>query len=56
MGEIHRGEDLRLRCEIAIKVPPELVASSTGRLAWIARQARWVAACAWSDHHAKADV
>jgi serine/threonine protein kinase/tetratricopeptide (TPR) repeat protein len=43
MGEVYRAKDLRLGREVAIKVLPEAVASSTERLVRFEREARTVA-------------
>jgi eukaryotic-like serine/threonine-protein kinase len=44
MGEVYRAKDLRLRREVAVKVLPENLASSSDRLARFEREARAVAA------------
>ncbi|MGE5177949.1 MAG: protein kinase domain-containing protein [Bacteroidota bacterium] len=43
MGEVYRAKDLRLGRDVAMKVLPERLASSPGRLARLEREARTVA-------------
>ena len=44
MGEVYRARDLRLKRDVAIKVPPDTVATDAERLARFQREAEVLAA------------